>query len=68
MPSRRAGSWAKLPACSAVGNRHCRRELLVYIERVRTADGVPAMLSSEWHVPGTFELPVYRRPLAGGGG
>ena len=43
-------------------------ELLVYIERVRTADGVPAMLSSEWHVPGTFELPVYRRPLAGGGG
>jgi GntR family transcriptional regulator len=42
---------------------------LQYVEQVDfTASGEAAMLSSEWHVPGIFELFVYRRPLAEAGG
>jgi hypothetical protein len=34
------------------------------VEQVDFADsGEAAMLSSEWHVPGIFELSVYRRPM-----
>jgi GntR family transcriptional regulator len=41
---------------------------LQYVEQVDfAASGEAAMLSSEWHVPGIFELFVYRRPLAGAG-
>jgi hypothetical protein len=32
------------------------------------ASGAAAMLSSEWHVPGIFELSVYRRRVAEAGG
>ncbi len=44
-----------------------RGSALQYIDQVDfTAGGQAAMLSSEWHVPGVFELSVYRRPpLAG---
>ncbi len=39
---------------------------LQHVEQVDfAANGVAAMLSSEWHVPGIFELSVHRRPLAG---
>jgi GntR family transcriptional regulator len=39
---------------------------LQYVEQVDfAATGVAAMLSSEWHVPGIFELSVHRRALAG---
>lgn len=42
---------------------------LQYIEQVDFAAGdAAAMLSSEWHVPGIFELSVCRRPLDGGVG
>lgn len=42
---------------------------LQYVEQVDfAASGAAAMLSSEWHVPGIFELSVYRRPLAEPGG
>lgn len=40
---------------------------LQYIDQIDfTSIGVPAVLSSEWHVPGIFELCINRRPLAGG--
>jgi GntR family transcriptional regulator len=42
-----------------------RGSALQYIEQVDfTADGAPAMLSSEWHAPGIFELSVNRRPAS----
>jgi GntR family transcriptional regulator len=41
---------------------------LQYVEQVDfAASGAATMLSSEWHVPGIFELSVYRRPLTGRG-
>jgi GntR family transcriptional regulator len=43
-----------------------RGSALQYIEQVDfTVNGTPAMLSSEWHVPGIFELSVHRRPIGG---
>jgi len=37
---------------------------LLHIEQVDfTPLGSPAMYSSEWHVPGVFDLTVNRRPL-----
>ncbi len=39
---------------------------LQYVEQVDfAASGAAAMISSEWHVPGIFELSVHRRALSG---
>ena len=46
-----------------------RGSALQYIDQVDyTEDGAAAMLSSEWHAPGVFELSVNRRPLMADGG
>ncbi len=43
-----------------------RGSALQQIEQVDfTAKGAAAMLSSEWHVPGVFELSINRRPVTG---
>ena len=42
---------------------------LQYVEQVDfTASGAPAMLSSQWHVPGIYGVAAFGRPLAGRGG
>lgn len=46
-----------------------RGSALQYIDQVDfIATGTAAMISSEWHVPGVFELVINRRPLASDSG